>query len=146
MGFVIRPVALIVRSLLLHLCYYKMSLLFWGMDYPDWIIHSCQQVPGTYCYPKEHLLNHWMSRRWESKEKESFHFQTMSHGLQCVSLRNIFRHREAIEAGLLWLLVLIVKEGKTWGIWSLSDFIMFSIIRIPVEIWKILPLGGNLLL
>lgn len=146
MGFLVRPVAFIVRSLLLHLCCSKMSLLFWGMYYPDWIIQSCQQAPSTYCYQKEHLFNHWVSRRWESKEKETFHFQTMGLGLQCVSLKSIFGHREAVEGGLLWLLALIAREGRTWGIGSLSDFVIFSIIRILVEIWKILPLGGNLLL
>lgn len=146
MGFMVRPVALIVRSLLLHLCCSKMSLWFWGMYYPDWIIQSCQQVPGTYCYLKEHLLNHWISRRWESKEKESFYFQTMGCDLQCVSMRNIFGHREAVEAGFLWLLVLITRESRSWGIWSLSDLIIFSLIRIPVGIRNILPLGGNLLL
>lgn len=45
------------------------------------------------------FLGHFISRPWAL--------------VHSVSLRNIFGHREAVETGLLWLLVLSEREGRT---------------------------------
>lgn len=76
-----------------------------------------------------------MSRKWDFKEKEPFHFQTMNLG-QKWSTESYLGAQEDNWSCLMAGLYNGRRDLANLVLRTSSDFTLFSVIRISVEIWK----------